>query len=80
LHCRSKKKPATRGRRETIEETAEMVTAVGGKGIAVRCDHLEAAEVRKLVSRIDREQKGRLDILINDIWGGDTLCEFGAIC
>ena len=73
----TKKKPATKGRRETIEETAEMVTALGGKGIAVRCDHLEPAEVRKLVSRIDREQNGRLDILVNDIWGGDSLCEFG---
>jgi len=73
----TRKKPATEGRRETIEETAAMVTTRGGKGIAVRCDHLEPAEVKKLVSRIKREQNARLDILVNDIWVGDTLCEFG---
>ena len=70
-------KPATKGRHETINETAEMVTAHGGKGIAVRCDHTKEGEVKKLVARIQREQKGRLDILVNDVWGGDTLTEFG---
>ena len=73
----TKGKPATKGRRETIEETAEMVTARGGRGIAVRCDHLKEAEVKKLVARIKRAQKGRLDILVNDIWGGDELTEWG---
>lgn len=53
-------------RPETIEETAEMVTARGGIGIAVAVDHLEAGQVRKLVSRIRKEQR-RLDILVNDI-------------
>lgn len=72
-----KGKPATKGRRETIHETAEMVTARGGKGIAVRCDHTKESDVKKLVARIQREQKGRLDILINDIWGGDQLTEWG---
>jgi NAD(P)-dependent dehydrogenase (short-subunit alcohol dehydrogenase family) len=72
-----KGKPATKGRRETIEETAAMVTKGGGKGISVRCDHLKEAEVKKLVARIKREQKGRLDILVNDIWGGDDLTEWG---
>jgi NAD(P)-dependent dehydrogenase (short-subunit alcohol dehydrogenase family) len=63
---------------ETIEETAELVTAAGresgsgGEGIAVPTDHLEQEQVRALVERIDREQ-GRLDILVNDIWGGDHL-------
>ncbi|WP_087002513.1 SDR family oxidoreductase [Rhizobium sullae] len=63
------------GRPETIEETAEMVTAAGGRGIAVRVDHLETAEVEALVARIRREE-GRLDILVNDIWGGEKLTEW----
>ena len=53
-------------RPETVEETAEMVTARGGKGIAAVVDHLNAAQVEKLVAQIRREQ-GRLDILVNDI-------------
>jgi NAD(P)-dependent dehydrogenase (short-subunit alcohol dehydrogenase family) len=57
------------GRPETIEETAEMVTARGGIGIPSRTDHLVIEEVRKLVARIRREQ-GRLDILVNDISEG----------
>jgi NAD(P)-dependent dehydrogenase (short-subunit alcohol dehydrogenase family) len=64
------------GRSETIEETAELVTAAGGRGIAVRVDHTEAAEVRKLVARIQREHGG-LDILVNDVWGGDAITEWG---
>ncbi|HEX5597833.1 MAG TPA: SDR family oxidoreductase [Micromonosporaceae bacterium] len=60
------------GRPETIEETAELVTAAGGVGIAVQVDHLVPEQVRALVERIDREQ-GRLDVLVNDIWGGDPL-------
>ncbi|MER7458886.1 SDR family oxidoreductase [Micromonospora sp. NPDC126480] len=59
-------------RPETIEETAELVTAAGGTGIAVRVDHQVADEVRALVERIDAEQ-GRLDVLVNDIWGADPL-------
>ncbi|MEV4759124.1 SDR family oxidoreductase [Micromonospora sp. NPDC049559] len=59
-------------RPETIEETAELVDAAGGTGIGVRVDHLVPDEVRALVERIDREQ-GRLDILVNDIWGADQL-------
>ncbi len=54
------------GRPETIEETAEMVTARGGKGIAVVVDHLEAGQVEKLLGRI-REEQGKLHILVNDI-------------
>ncbi|CAM5234694.1 SDR family NAD(P)-dependent oxidoreductase OS=Streptomyces alboniger OX=132473 GN=CP975_09620 PE=4 SV=1 [Streptomyces alboniger] len=57
---------------ETIEETAELVDAAGGEGIAVPTDHLEPERVEALVRRIDREQ-GRLDILVNDLWGGDAL-------
>lgn len=62
-------------RPETIEETAEMVTANGGRGIAVQVDHLVADDVRSLVERIRTEQ-GRLDILVNDIWGGEKLFEW----
>ena len=62
-------------RPETIEETAELVTAAGGKGIAVAVDHLIGDDVRTLVERIRTEQ-GRLDILVNDIWGGETLFEW----
>jgi NAD(P)-dependent dehydrogenase (short-subunit alcohol dehydrogenase family) len=61
---------------ETIEETAELVTAAGGSGIAVRVDHTVPAEVKKLVAQIKRKHK-YLDILVNDIWGGDALTEFG---
>lgn len=62
-------------RPETIEETAERVTAAGGRGIAVVADHLVPGEVEALVGRIDREE-GRLDVLVNDIWGGERLFEF----
>lgn len=60
---------------ETIEETAELVSAAGGRGVAVRVDHLVPEEVRALVGRI-REEEGRLDILVNDIWGGELLFEW----
>lgn len=59
-------------RPETIEETAELVTAAGGTGIAVAVDHLDPEQVRGLVERIDAEQ-GRLDVLVNDVWGADPL-------
>lgn len=62
-------------RPETIEETAEAIDALGGRGIAVRVDHLVSDEVRDLVARIRKEQ-GRLDILVNDIWGGEKLFEW----
>ncbi|MFF9788680.1 SDR family oxidoreductase [Streptomyces nigrescens] len=60
---------------ETIEQTAELVTAAGGIGIAVATDHLDPAQVKALTERIDREQ-GRLDVLVNSVWGGDRLLEF----
>jgi NAD(P)-dependent dehydrogenase (short-subunit alcohol dehydrogenase family) len=66
----------TPGRPETIDETAEMVTARGGTGIAVRVDHTVPNEVEQLVDRIRRDH-GRLDILVNDVWGGDQLTEWG---
>jgi NAD(P)-dependent dehydrogenase (short-subunit alcohol dehydrogenase family) len=62
-------------RPETIEETAELVTAAGGGGIAVAVDHLDPAQVRGLIERIDSEH-GRLDVLVNDIWGAEHLFEW----
>jgi NAD(P)-dependent dehydrogenase (short-subunit alcohol dehydrogenase family) len=62
-------------RPETIEETAELVTAAGGDGIAVAVDPLDAGQVEALVRRIDAE-RGRLDVLVNDIWGGELLFEW----
>jgi NAD(P)-dependent dehydrogenase (short-subunit alcohol dehydrogenase family) len=72
---------STRGRRsevdrpETIEETAELVTAAGGEGIAVAVDHLDRAQVSGLIECIDAEH-GRLDVLVNDIWGAEHLFEW----
>jgi NAD(P)-dependent dehydrogenase (short-subunit alcohol dehydrogenase family) len=63
------------GRPETIEETAEFVTAAGGVGIPVAVDHLESGEVEALAQRIDAES-GRLDVLVNDIWGAELLFEW----
>ncbi|MFD5482082.1 SDR family oxidoreductase [Streptomyces hawaiiensis] len=62
-------------RPETIEDTADLVTAAGGRGVAVPTDHLDPAQVRALVDRIADEQ-GRLDVLVNDIWGGEKLFEW----
>lgn len=62
-------------RPETIEETADLVSAAGGRGIAVQVDHLVPEEVKALVDRIRAEQ-GRLDVLINDVWGGELLFEW----
>ena len=65
-------RPAMKNRPETIHETADMVTARGGRGIAVQVDHTIPADVAALLDRV-----GELDILINDIWGGDDLVEWG---
>ena len=63
-------------RPETIEETGELMAAAGGAGVALRVDHLEPEEVSAVVARIEAEQ-GRLDILVNDIFGGDRYAQFG---
>jgi NAD(P)-dependent dehydrogenase (short-subunit alcohol dehydrogenase family) len=62
-------------RPETIEETAEMVTAAGGIGRAVRTDHSKPEEIRQLFTLVEQEA-GRIDILVNDIWGGEELMEW----
>ncbi len=64
--------PGMKGRPETIDETAAIVTARGGRGIAVRVDHTVPDEVARLFERV-----GELDILVNDIWGGDDLVAWG---
>lgn len=63
-------------RPETVEGTAGLVTAAGGRGIAVRTDHSRPDDVRALVDRIAAEQDGRLDILVNSVWGGDPLTDW----
>jgi NAD(P)-dependent dehydrogenase (short-subunit alcohol dehydrogenase family) len=60
---------------ETIEQTADLVNEAGGTGIAVAVDHLEPDQVRALVQSIDADH-GRLDVLVNDIWGGELLAEW----
>jgi len=63
--------PSALGRPETIEETAEQVSAAGGVGIAVRTDHTDRTQVAALMERIKGEH-GALDLLVNDVWGGDS--------
>ncbi|MEU9419250.1 SDR family oxidoreductase [Streptomyces sp. NPDC048272] len=63
-------------RPETIEETAARITAAGGLGVPVRTDHSSPPEVRALIDRIAAEQGGRLDILVNSVWGGDPLTDW----
>src|SRR5215475_650500 len=63
-------------RPETIEETADLVSAAGGRGIAMQCDHADSAQVAAVVDRIRTDQDGRLDVLVNDVWGGDHLTEW----
>jgi NAD(P)-dependent dehydrogenase (short-subunit alcohol dehydrogenase family) len=69
--------PSEMKRPETLEETAEMVRKAGGEAIEVQVDHLNPAQVEALTARIQREQ-GRLDILVNDVWGADFLIEWKA--
>jgi NAD(P)-dependent dehydrogenase (short-subunit alcohol dehydrogenase family) len=67
--------PSEMGRPETIEETGELISAAGGAGSARVVDHEDPASVAELVARIEREQ-GRLDVLVNDIFGGDRYAEW----
>ncbi|MFI8192570.1 SDR family oxidoreductase [Streptomyces sp. NPDC085946] len=78
VYCTGRSTRARRseyGRPETVEDTADLVTEAGGHGIAHPADHLDPAQVRALVDRVADEQ-GRLDVLVNDIWGGETLFEW----
>lgn len=64
-------------RAETIDETAEMVTEAGGLGIAVQTDHTKEEEVKALFEQVSAEQDGQLDLLVNDVWGGESLISWG---
>ena len=78
VYCSGRSTNARRSeydRPETIEETAALVTAAGGEGIAVAADHLDPGQVEALVARIEADH-GRLDLLVNDIWGGEQLFEW----
>ena len=68
--------PSDMNRSETIDETAELVTQAGGHGIAVQTDHTKENEVKALFERVKTEQNGQLDILVNDVWGGESLTEW----
>ncbi|HEU5477682.1 MAG TPA: SDR family oxidoreductase [Gaiellaceae bacterium] len=67
--------PSEMGRPETIEETGELISAAGGVGSSLVVDHEDPAAVADLVARIERE-RGRLDLLVNDIFGGDRYMEW----
>jgi NAD(P)-dependent dehydrogenase (short-subunit alcohol dehydrogenase family) len=78
VYCTGRSTRAQRSeydRPETIEETAELVSEAGGTGIGVPCDHLDPAQVERLVGQIDGDH-GRLDVLVNDVWGGEKLFEW----
>jgi NAD(P)-dependent dehydrogenase (short-subunit alcohol dehydrogenase family) len=68
-------RPTTDAVPGTIDQTASEVTARGGRGIAVRCDHSVDADVESLFNRV-RQDHGRLDVLVNNVWGGyeDAAC------
>src|SRR5712671_3455911 len=68
----TRSEPSEMGRPETIVETAALVDEAGGRGIAVRVDHLVPEEVRALVARIEKE-RGALHVLVNDIWGATKM-------
>ncbi|MFD8491921.1 SDR family NAD(P)-dependent oxidoreductase [Amycolatopsis sp. NPDC059657] len=70
---RTEKSPLNRP--ETIEDTADLVDAAGGRGIPVRCDFTSVSDVDALRARIESEVDGQLDILVNDVWGGDHMAQ-----
>ena len=63
-------------RPETLEETAALVEAAGGTAILAPCDHTDPAQVRALAARVAEEQGGRLDLLVDSVWGGDHLAQW----
>lgn len=67
--------PQGMGRQETIDETVDLVRRDGGDAVALRVDHTREAEVERLASMV-RERHGRLDILVNSVWGGDPLIDW----
>ena len=76
LTGRSRDEKSTEDMPGSVDQTARDVTAAGGQGIAVPCDHTRDQEVEELFSRIEREQRGRLDLLVNNAWGGYEQYDF----
>lgn len=68
--------PAGMDRPETIDETVALIEAAGGRATAVQVDHTREVEVVRLATRI-REEAGRLDILVNSVWGADRMIDWG---
>ncbi len=80
VYCTGRTTAAQRSdlnRPETIEETAALVNNYGGQGIAVQVDHSDERQVKRLMEQIQAEQDGQLNIVVNDIWGGEKLTEWG---
>jgi NAD(P)-dependent dehydrogenase (short-subunit alcohol dehydrogenase family) len=73
----SRDAPSPMKRAETIEETAELVDRAGGRGVAVRCDFTSRDQVDALRARLESDAGGRLDVLVNDVWGGDPFVQWG---
>lgn len=71
----TKQQRSEMNRPETIEETAELIERDGGRAIPMQVDHLDPLQVEQLVARIQKDQ-GRLDVLVNDIWGGDHFIQW----
>lgn len=69
---RSLQGKATKDRPGTLDETLSQIQACRGVGVAIRCDHTRDEEIEALIARIQDEQ-GRLDILVNNVWGGNEL-------
>ena len=67
--------PSDMDRPETIEETGDLMAAAGGQGVGLQVDHLDVEAVRALVDRVRRDH-GRLDVLVNDIFGGDRYAQW----
>ena len=70
-------KRSNMNRPETIEETAQMITARGGHAVAIQVDHTQVEEVSRLAHQIESENDGRIDLLVNDVWGGDPFIVWG---
>ena len=64
-------------RPETLEETAALVEEAGGRAVLAATDHTDPEQVRALAERIAHEQDGRLDLLVNNVWGGDHISAWG---
>jgi NAD(P)-dependent dehydrogenase (short-subunit alcohol dehydrogenase family) len=65
-------RPSEYNRPETIDETAQLVSSLGGHGIPLVVDHLETEQVERLAAQL-RERLGHIDVLVNDIWGAEVL-------